>query len=64
MKQQVYTVRQGTNLLDLMDKVNSDLRAGWRAQGGLCVTVMPPSSPMFLYTQTLVMETEIGDSQL
>jgi hypothetical protein len=56
---QVYTLRQDTNILGLMEKVNESLDTGWRLQGGVCVTIMPPSSgPMFLYTQAMVLEVE------
>jgi hypothetical protein len=56
---QVYTLRQDTNILGLMDKVNESLDSGWRLQGGICVTSMGPSSgPMFLYTQAMVLEVE------
>ena len=55
----VYSIRQGTNVLELTDTVNQDMMRGWKPQGGVCVAVLPPDyNPMFLYFQAVVLEVD------
>jgi len=55
---QIYSIRQGTTILELMDVVNQDMAMGWMPQGGLCVSAMPSGYPMPLYSHAMVLEMD------